>query len=169
MSFNNRTFSGLCISVSVLSCLPLFWYSDHFLNIYGHFKLMYISQISCILRLFLYSTCSIRYSSSKYFIMSIQLLHGFTFAFYWSAVVDAIYKLSSKESQSTCMSSLNILFYTIGGALGNVIFGNIYDYFGGVYFVYIISLIIGVINIIYLDRYEKVITSSLDIYKILSK
>jgi PPP family 3-phenylpropionic acid transporter len=97
--------------------------------------------------------------------LSIQLLHGFTFAFYWSAVVDAIYKLSSKDMQSSCMASLNLIFYTVGGAIGNVVFGNIYDYYGGVYFVYIVSCFIGIINVKYFERFEQSITSTLDIYK----
>ena len=50
----SRTFSGICTSASILSCLPVFYYSDKLIEKYGNFRLIILAQIVCVLRLIAY-------------------------------------------------------------------------------------------------------------------
>ena len=132
----SRTFSGMITTTSIFSCLPLFWYSSIMITRYGHYNLLFLSQITCIVRLFAYSLLSPSWSLSLYVLPYIQLLHGLNFALYWSSAIDAIHKLSPKELQTICIAALNITFYTCGGAVGNIMWGYIYDNMGGIGSVY---------------------------------
>ena len=135
----SRTYSGLLTSTSILACLPLFWFSGGLIMKYGHYKLIFTSQFTCIARLILYSLLAPDQSMSLYFLPCIQLIHGLNFALYWSAAIDAIHKLAPAELQTICIAALNVSFYTFGGAAGNVIWGHLYDYSKGIFYVYLYS------------------------------
>lgn len=123
----SRTFSGLMTSTSILACLPLFWYSGPLISKYGHFNLLFISELTCLIRLAAYSFLTPTWSLSLYVLPFVQLLHGFNFAVYWSVATDAVYKLSPKELTTICIAALNVSYFTFGGAVGNILFGHIYD------------------------------------------
>ena len=59
-----------------------------------------MSQFLCVVRLVLYTLASPNMSTSlwqSYFVF-VQLIHGFNFALFWAAAVDAFVKLSPKGS-----------------------------------------------------------------------
>jgi predicted MFS family arabinose efflux permease len=74
------------------------------------------------------------------------LIHGLNFALYWSASIDAIHKLAPKDLRTICIAVLNVSYHTFGGALGNLIWGIVYDYHGVVnVYKYAAFLMIGIV------------------------
>ena len=144
----SRTYSGLVTSTSILACLPLFWFSGSLIAKYGHFKLIFASQCSCIARLMMYGMLSPGWSLSLYILPAIQLLHGLSFAVYWAAAIDAIYKLAPKELQTISIAALNVSYYTFGGAVGNLVWGYAYDHFNGAEGVYRYSCVLLVVTVL---------------------
>ena len=71
-----RTFNGLCTAVSVLSELPLFWYSDTLIQRYGHHRMCSAAMATCILRLLVYSQLGSDRPLSISLILVVQILHG---------------------------------------------------------------------------------------------
>ena len=64
----SRTYSGIITTISVLGCIPLFWYSTYFIATYGHFNIIFMSECSCVLRLFAYALLSPKWRLSLYFL-----------------------------------------------------------------------------------------------------
>jgi MFS_1 like family len=156
-----RTYSGLVTTTSIMACLPLFWFSGPLIAKQGHFNLIFLSECSCILRLLVYSTLSPRWSLSLYLLPFIQLIHGLNFALYWSTSVDAIYKLAPLDLTTICIAALNISYYTFGGAVGNIVFGHIYDSSGGADAVYKCGGAILILTLLLLKSQEPIITAAL--------
>ena len=109
----SRTYSGLCTTTSITACLPLFWYSDSLIKRFGHHKMIFFAEITCIIRLLAYAIIPLNWEISLYIILVVQLLHGFNFALFWTATVDLIFKLAPKEISTSCMSSLNVVYFTL--------------------------------------------------------
>jgi MFS_1 like family len=156
-----RTYSGMVTTASIMACLPLFWFSGPLIARQGHFNLIFLSESSCVLRLLAYSALSPRWSLSLYLLPFIQLIHGFNFALYWSTSVDAIYKLAPPELTTICIAALNISYYTFGGAVGNIVFGHIYDTSGGADAVYRCGGAILIMTLLLLKSQEPIITAAL--------
>lgn len=156
-----RTYSGLVTTTSIMACLPLFWFSGPLIARQGHFNLIFLSESSCILRLLVYSSLSPRWSLSLYLLPFIQLIHGLNFALYWSASVDAIYKLAPLDLTTICVAALNISYYTFGGAVGNIVFGHIYDSSGGAEAVYRCGGALLIMTVLLLKSQEQIITAAL--------
>jgi predicted MFS family arabinose efflux permease len=133
----SRTFSGACTAASILSCLPVFYYSEHLLVKHGHFRLIHIAQWTCVIRLLLLSMLNPTSPHSAYAILGIQLLHGLNFALFWSAAVDALFKLAPKGLTSSCLSTLNVMYFTLSGSAGNLLWGYIYSELGSMSLLYL--------------------------------
>jgi PPP family 3-phenylpropionic acid transporter len=166
------TFSGIVTSVSILACLPIFYYSDKLINKYGHIPMIVFAQVASIVRLLLYvlihpgsnpvidgsmsMTAPIADSRRNLLtlVLGVSLLHGFSFALFWSAIVDAIFKLGRCSLSATSMAALNVAFFTIGGAVGNFVWGWIY-HVGGVINVYYCAAVIALVNVVVIHRFGK--------------
>lgn len=156
-----RTYSGLVTSTSIMACLPVFWYSGPLIARQGHFNLIFLSESCCIIRLLAYSCLSPRWSLSLYILPFIQLIHGLNFALYWSASVDAIYKLSPSDLTTISIAALNISYYTLGGAVGNILFGLIHDSTGGAAAMYRCGCAMLVGTLLLLKSQESIINAAL--------
>ena len=62
----SRTYSGFVSTTSVIGCIPLFWYSSHYIAKYGHFNIIFMSECCCVIRLFAYALLSPSWSLSLY-------------------------------------------------------------------------------------------------------
>ena len=62
----SRTYSGVVTTISVLGCIPLFWYSSYYIAKYGHFNIIFMSECCCVVRLFAYALLSPSWSLSLY-------------------------------------------------------------------------------------------------------
>ena len=157
----SRTFSGLMTSTSILACLPLFWYSGPLIAKHGHFNLLFYSELTCLLRLVAYTLLTPAWSWSLYVLPFVQLLHGFNFAVYWSVSTDAIYKLAPKELTTICIAALDVSYFTFGGAVGNILFGHIYEANQGPGSVYWYSFLLLSAILMLFKTQEGAITSAL--------
>ena len=157
----SRTFAGLCTTTSIIACMPIFWHSEQLITNYGHYKMILLAEMSCVLRLLAYALCPTGWPQSKYIILVIQLIHGVNFALFWSAIVDAMYKFAPKDLSASCMATLNIVYFTLSAAIGNIMWGVLYDISGGVITVYVISAIMLAISLYWFQGNEALITNSL--------
>lgn len=135
----SRSYSGCCTAASILSCLPIFWYSDYLISTYGHFNMILVAQLTCVWRLIAYAVLPVSSVQSLHIIFAIQVFHGMCFALYWAAAIDAIYKLSPKNLTSSCLAMLNVMYFTLSGALGNWFWGWLYSFTDEIKWVYILS------------------------------
>jgi hypothetical protein len=133
--------------MSVIGCIPLFWFSSYFITKYGHFHIILMSECSCLVRLFAYALLIPSWPFSLYLLPAVQLIHGLNFALYWAAAVDAIHKLSPRELTTTSMATLNVAYATFGAAVGNLLWGYVYDKCGGVTTVYNFSALLLIFTI----------------------
>jgi hypothetical protein len=86
-------------------------------------------------------------------LMAIQLIHGVNFALFWTAAVDAVVILSPPELANSCMASLNMIYFTLGGILGNSCAGYLFD-LGGSLLLYYISAFILAFNVMIFQSYK---------------
>ena len=157
----SRTFAGLCTTTSIIACIPIFWHSERLIERYGHYKMIFFAEVSCVARLLGYALCPTGWPQSKYFILAIQIIHGVNFALFWSAIVDAMYKFAPKDLSASCMATLNIVYFNLSAAIGNLVWGILYDLSGGVTTVYVTSAIMLAICLAWFQRTEILITNSL--------
>ena len=77
----------------------------------GHHKMITMSQFLCVIRLVLYTFASPNMSTTiwqGYFLL-VQLIHGFNFALFWAAAVDAFVKLAPTGTVPTALDLFIIL------------------------------------------------------------
>lgn len=113
------------------------------------------------MRLVLYSFLLPNFELSIYLILCVQLLHGFNFALFWSASVDAIFKFAPKDLATSSMALLNMVYFTGGGAIGSLVWGFIYEWSGGVTYVYLISALTLLVNVLYFRAEEHVLSAAM--------
>ena len=66
-----------------------------------------------------------------YGILAVQLLHGFCYALFWTASVDAVFCQSPKHLVTSCMATLNLSYQAVGFGIGSLAWGYVYEYLGG--------------------------------------
>ena len=135
----SRTFSGLLTTVAVLSTLPLFWYADSLIKNYGHYRMILVSQTTCLLRLLIVSTIDPYWNYGLHVILLTQIIHGLNFALFWSAAVDLMAKLAHPDIKNGCMAALNMAYYTLGAAAGSFAWGAVDLRWGSMRVMYLIA------------------------------
>jgi len=150
----SKSFSGFCTTTSILACIPLFYYSQSLIFRFGHHSLIIFAELTCVIRLLCFSLLTPRWSISLYLILIVQMLHGFNFALFWSASVDAIFKLAPRELNTSSMATLNVFYFTVAGAIGNLMWGLVYEWTGGITLVYFFSSLVLFANIIWFNGME---------------
>ena len=139
----SRTVNGLLTTVSIATSVPVFWYSNDLIRRYGHDFVFQFSYLATMLRLGLCALATKMLADQKHVALSViavlQLLHGMTFAGYWSGVIDVVTAMSSKRGLlSGSVAVVNALYFTVGAAVGNLIWGSVYDS-RGIVTVYILA------------------------------
>lgn len=138
----NKAYSGLCVFASTISCIPIFYYSKKVISVYGHSNMVLVSHAALVLRLFLLSLLSPTWVYGMYGILAVQLLHGFCYALFWTASVDAVFCQSPKHLGTSCMATLNLSYQAIGFGIGSLFWGYVYEYLGGMTsFFYTLSIL----------------------------
>ena len=91
-----------------------------------------------------------------------HVLHGPSFALFWASSVDAIYKQSPKHLGASCMGVLNMFFNTLGAAIGSLLWGYLYEWFGGMNFgFYFIAILMQILAIHYCTQNTGYLNSAL--------
>lgn len=127
----NKAYAGLLVMASTLSCIPIFYYSKKVIILYGHSNMIMVSHIALVLRLLLLSLIRPGGSFSMHGILVVQLLHGFNYALFWAASVDAVFHQSPKHLGTSCMAALNLFYQSLGFGVGSLFWGYVYEYLGG--------------------------------------
>lgn len=127
----SKAYSGLCVMATTLSCIPIFYYSKRVIQLYGHSNMIMVSHVTLVLRLFLLSLIRPGHSFSLYGILLVQLMHGFNYALFWSASVDAVFHQSPKHLGTSCMATLNLFYQALGFGIGSLLWGYVYEFLGG--------------------------------------
>ena len=136
----SRTFNGLLTAVSVVGTVPAFWYSDRVIQSYGHNFVILTAQMVCCVRLFL--SALIWHCPSSVALgltLLLQLSHSVCFGLYWATVVDLVTSSAHSNILNGVVAMTSALYFTIGGAVGNVMWGTAYDYFGSMACVFLIA------------------------------
>lgn len=127
----SKAYSGLLVMASTLSCIPIFYYSKKVILLYGHSNMILVSHLTLTLRLVLLSCIRPGSRYSMHGILIVQLMHGFNYALFWSASVDAVFHQSPKHLGTSCMAALNLFYQALGFGVGSLLWGYVYEFFGG--------------------------------------
>uniref|UniRef100_A0A6B2L490 Major facilitator superfamily associated domain-containing protein n=1 Tax=Arcella intermedia TaxID=1963864 RepID=A0A6B2L490_9EUKA len=123
----SKTEIGLSLGCSVLLEIPLFYTSQNLLATYGTSSLLYLSQGTTFLRLFLYQFIS---EELKWTVYLIQVLHGICFAGFWVGVVHLGQRIGPKGLNTTSHALVSAIYATLAQAIGGVLMGWILEEFG---------------------------------------
>ncbi|CAJ1960158.1 unnamed protein product [Cylindrotheca closterium] len=132
---------GLSVFVNVLFELPIFLYASQFMALLGHDGLMIVAMACFSFRVWGYTLLT---PSTKLWILPLEVLHGITFACYWTVATD-IAKILVHQTTATqrndvnsneirnnrksgywstvIPTSVNMLYSAVGSSLGSVLGG----------------------------------------------
>jgi len=130
----SRSVQGVFTVVSIISTLPVYHYSNEIKERIGHIGMIELSIIISAIRLCLTKVaCStiISDSSRANWLLLLQLLHGFHFAANWTASVELLDTLASRQLQSLMQFILNMAYFTAGNGVGNLWLSFVYEQHGG--------------------------------------
>ena len=68
---------------------------------------------------------------SDWLVLPVQILHGFSFALFWVAATEYIYNIAREEIYTTFFNTVISLYLNVGGLLGVLLCGMIYNEVGG--------------------------------------
>jgi MFS family permease len=115
----------------------MFLFSNYLIQRYGSQATLVTAQVTTCVRfgIYLLSTTLTSHADALILILCSQLLHGLSFALYWSAIVFKTSALFDASNLNLSLASINVLYFTIGGMIGNILWGWVYDYMG-IFYVY---------------------------------
>jgi predicted MFS family arabinose efflux permease len=136
----SRTFNGLMTAVSVLGAVPAFWYSDKTIKRHGHSLVLLGAQVVCAIRLVLSAAIwTLPASTALLLLLLLQLSHSVCFALYWACVVDRVSSAAPSGILNGAVAMVSALYFTVGGAVGNVLWGGVYDSLGSMTGVFLLA------------------------------
>jgi PPP family 3-phenylpropionic acid transporter len=127
---NASTFlCGLSVGVNVVFELPIFWYAQHFLSVFGHDGMLMVSMICLVVRV---SGYTLLMPSTKWLILPLEICHGITFACFWITATDIAKSLIGqvKGWNTAILSIVQTLYACIGAGLGSIIGGWAMHHYG---------------------------------------
>jgi MFS transporter, PPP family, 3-phenylpropionic acid transporter len=111
---------GWTVGVTVLLELPVFFYSNYFLQTLGHDRLFLVAMAAYVVRVFGYTLLQ---PSTIYYVFALEILHGVTISTMWVASVDFAAAISPDEWSTTVQTILSTAIWGVGGGLGPMIGG----------------------------------------------
>jgi PPP family 3-phenylpropionic acid transporter len=118
---------GYTVGVTVLLEIPVFRHSKILLARLGHDGLFVIAMLAYATRVIGYTLLT---PDTVHWILVLEMLHGITFACAWTAAVDFSAQVAPKE-WSTLVQSLMAAFWScVGGGLGPILGGIVYQRYG---------------------------------------
>ena len=121
-----QTLMGLSNAAACTSEVVMFHFADRVIGRIGHFNAIKIGLAANVVRLGLYS-----FLGNPWFVLLLELLHGFTFSVMWSSVVTYCSEISSQTQLSaTIQGILSGVFAGLGPMLGGTVGGVLYFTYG---------------------------------------
>jgi PPP family 3-phenylpropionic acid transporter len=145
----SQSFMGIALVISIISELPVMFYSNHLLKRYGTFLLLGIAIAMSAVRLLLYAGIN-----STQGILIFQLLNGFTFPLFLVTAVSHTNEISPEGMKASGQGVMNAVASGIGPSVGGFFSGLLMGSMGGQAMFAIIgsTMLAGVIAIFSLER-----------------
>jgi PPP family 3-phenylpropionic acid transporter len=121
----SNSLMGLSLTVATLGEMSIFWFSDRLLLRLGTRRLLVAALLAHVVRVSLYSVLRV-----PWLVLPVQLLHGLAFSAMWVACVSYANQLAPEGMGATAQGLLNSVFFGLGGALGALSGGLVYERFG---------------------------------------
>lgn len=116
---------GLSLSITCLAELPFFFYAGELMNKFSPRGLLVFSLFCYGIRLLYYS-----FLPHAWAVLPAELLHGVTFAAFWSASVSLISSNSPPNLSATAQGLLSGFYEGLGTAMGTLLGGLMYQILG---------------------------------------
>ena len=126
----SRTTNGLATAAATASTFPFFWHSAELLGAYGHWRVLFAAQCLLPIRLLLHACVTA--DNFTWLLLPVQCLHGPMFAAWLSAAVELVDALAPPELRASSQSLLTMAYFTVGGAVGHLVWSAIFEARGGV-------------------------------------
>jgi PPP family 3-phenylpropionic acid transporter len=121
----STTLMGLALTVSTLSELPVWFFSDRMLGRWGTRGVLAVALLAAAVQAFAYSLVQVPWQ-----ILPIQLLHGPVFSAMWAAGVAYASDIAPPGLGATAQSVFSGVAMSLRSALGAFMGGVLYDGFG---------------------------------------
>lgn len=122
---------GLSVGVNVLFELPIFWYANPIMNALGHDGLFIVAETCFVVRVYGYTLLS---PSAKIWILALEILHGVTFACFWTVTTDIskvlIHQTDGAFWSTAIPSAVQMLYSAVGVSLGSILGGWVMHVYG---------------------------------------
>ena len=123
-----RWVNGMTTFLSIVSSLPVYYYSQHIIQQQGVYWMFQTGQITFAIRLVgmvvfsMSNPGAVGRGGQVVLLSCLQLLHGITFALVWTGATHQLQNMSSPKQQMTTSAStlVSTLYFTIGQGVGNV-------------------------------------------------
>lgn len=137
----SKALMGLALTSATVSELPFFFFTNRLLRLWGARGLLVFGMAVYVVRVLLYS-----FTASPWVVLLIQLLHGPTFSAIWVAGVSYADEIAPKGLGATAQGIFNATLGGMGGALGAVFAGYLYQVMGvdGMYRVIGLTVFVGI-------------------------
>ncbi len=121
----SRTLMGISQSFATFSELPVLFYSGWLLRRFGARNLVLFSLLAFAARALLYS-----FLKSPWMVLPVQLLHGMTFSLMWASGIAYVSEIAPEGMGATSLSLFASVMAGMGGMLGSVLGGWMFDTIG---------------------------------------
>lgn len=118
---------GYTVGITVLLEIPVFQHSKNLLASLGHDGLMVIAMVAYATRVIGYTMLT---PQTVHWILLLEVLHGITFACAWSSFVDFAAQVAPAEWSTLVQSTMNTFWGSVGGGLGPILGGIVYERYG---------------------------------------
>lgn len=122
----NTFIVGYTWMVAILGEVVVLYNAEKLMAHLGERKLLILALLISALRWFIYA--NIR---APWLIFSLQWLHGFTFAAMHAVTVKLVNKIAPEGMQVSAQSVYAAVNLGLGGFIGSLLMGYLFDYFGG--------------------------------------
>lgn len=140
----SRTYMGLTLVSLTLSEIPLMIFGHRLLKVWPAQRWLFVALFFMCLRL-LFNSLAV----APWHFLLIQLLHGPTFALVWVAGISYTDELAPPHLKATSQGLFSSTLNGLGGSLGALIGGFLYDAFGAVQMFSYASLGLSALAILY--------------------
>jgi MFS transporter, PPP family, 3-phenylpropionic acid transporter len=137
---------GFTVGVTVMLEIPIFFHSKFLLHRLGHDGFWMVAMVAYIVRVLGYTLLT---SKTVGWVLLLEVLHGITFACSWTAAIDFAAQIAPPEWSTLVQAVMDTCWGSLGGGLGPVLGGVVYERYGAVVLYRSAALIVGITMILH--------------------
>jgi len=122
---------GLTMVITIVGEVPCFYVYVSVLNKLGPKRILGLGSLAYIIRMLWYTILGVGKLQSPWYVFVVEMLHGLTFAWIFGSCSVYAYLISPREIRNTAVQFLNSVYMGVGGIVGSLGGGVIYQYGGG--------------------------------------